>query len=66
MALGNQAGKTYIWELSDSEPATSQYATLQHPRCTAAIRQTSLSRDGSVLICACDDGTLWRWDKQSS
>ncbi|KAF4523000.1 hypothetical protein B566_EDAN007430 [Ephemera danica] len=64
LALGNQVGRTYVWDLETPDPAQARCHVLQHPRCTAAIRQTSLSRDGSVLLCVCDDGSIWRWDKQ--
>ncbi|KAK9505127.1 hypothetical protein O3M35_009254 [Rhynocoris fuscipes] len=63
LALGNQVGRTFVWDLDVSDPTKSTYLVLSHPKCTAAIRQTALSRDGSVLLCVCDDGTVWRWDK---
>lgn len=64
LALGNQVGKTYLWDLDVDDPAHIRYSVLAHPKCTSAIRQTSLSRFGNVLICVCDDGTIWRWDRQ--
>jgi len=64
LALGNQVGKTYLWDLDVDDPAHVRYSVLAHPKCTSAIRQTSLSKDGSVLVCVCDDGTIWRWDRQ--
>ena len=27
------------------------------------VRQTALSYDGSILLAACDDGTVWRYDR---
>jgi polycomb protein EED len=62
LALGNQKGKTYIYDLETSDPAQIKSSVLYNPKCTAAVRQTALSRDGDVLICVCDDGTVWRWD----
>jgi polycomb protein EED len=62
MALGNKSGKTYIYDLSVVEPSLIKTSVLVHPKCNSAIRQTALSRDGSVLICVCDDATVWRWD----
>jgi len=63
LALGNQSGRTYVWDLDVEEPSQVKYVTLSHARCNSAVRQTALSRDGSVLISVCDDGSIWRWNK---
>ena len=63
LALGNQVGKTYVWDMNVEEPSLISYSVLSHPKCTSAIRQTSLSKTGNILICVCDDGTVWRWDR---
>ena len=36
---------------------------LSHSKCCTPIRQTHLSRDGTVLLCVCDDASIWRWDR---
>lgn len=65
LALGNQVGRTYVWDIDVDDPTTARCTILTHPKCTGAIRQTSLNRDGSLLLCVCDDATVWRWDRIS-
>ena len=63
LALGNTKGKIYTWDLTVSDPTSLRPSILSNPKCNTAVRQTSLSRDGEVLIAVCDDGSIWRWDR---
>ncbi|KXJ07073.1 Polycomb protein eed [Exaiptasia diaphana] len=63
MAAGNQAGKVFVWDIGFEDPSKARCSTLTHNKCTAAIRQTAFSFDGKILVCVCDDGTVWRWDR---
>ena len=63
MAVGNNVGKIFMWNLDVSEIDDIQRTVIEHPKCTSAIRQLSFSKDGSILIAVCDDQTVWRLDK---
>ncbi|XP_028410311.1 polycomb protein eed-like [Dendronephthya gigantea] len=63
LALGNQVGKIYTWYIDVTDLHEAKQKVLSHPKCTAAVRQTCFSKDGSILICVCDDGSIWRWDR---
>ncbi|XP_068757050.1 polycomb protein eed-like [Montipora capricornis] len=63
MAVGNQTGKTFVWDIGVDDPTKARSTTLVHNKCASAIRQTGFSKDGKILVSVCDDGTLWRWDR---
>jgi len=65
LALGNQKGKIFLWDMDSAHPTLMKPTMLSNTRCTACIRQTSFSRDGNLLICVCDDGSIWRWERSN-
>lgn len=63
MALGNQVGKIFVWDLAEYNP--KPYLTLSHPKMTAQCRQCSFSPSGHHLVAVFDDATVWRFDFQT-
>lgn len=66
LAMGNRMGKLFVWDLDVHDPTEIRCITLSHADCTKPVRQTSFSRDGSIVLGVCDDGTIWRWDRVTS
>ncbi|EDO42020.1 predicted protein, partial [Nematostella vectensis] len=63
VAAGNQQGKVFVWDIGVEDPSKARCITLVHNKCVSAVRQTAFSRDGKILVCVCDGGTVWRWDR---
>lgn len=63
MAAGTIDGKVYLWNLDNADPGKVSRITLSHRNSTKVMRQPAFSRNGDVLICGDDDGTIWRWDR---
>lgn len=63
LALGNQIGKVYVWDLDLEDPTQSKPIILTHPKCYTPIRQISFTRDGSTMLAVSDNATIWRWDR---
>ncbi|WVZ86716.1 hypothetical protein U9M48_033459 [Paspalum notatum var. saurae] len=61
LAIGNREGKIYVWEVQSSPPVL--IARLYNQQCKSPIRQTAVSFDGSTILGAGEDGTIWRWDE---
>lgn len=63
LAVGSQTGKVFVFNLDTNVPLNKR-STLFHLKCNTAVRQTSFSKNGDILVAACDDGSIWRWDKK--
>ncbi|XP_025099410.1 polycomb protein eed-like [Pomacea canaliculata] len=63
MALGNQVGRIFLWDLDVDDPSQTKCTKLTHQKCNTAIRQIAISKDSSTLIAVSDDATVWRWDQ---
>ncbi|KAK7351300.1 hypothetical protein VNO77_10636 [Canavalia gladiata] len=60
VAMGNNEGKIFVWDLQSTPPVL--IARLSHTQSRSLIRQTAMSSDGSIILSCCDNGTIWRWD----
>jgi len=63
LAVGSQTGKIFIFQM-DTEVPVNKKSVATHAKCNTPIRQIAFSRGSGILIAACDDGTIWRWDKK--
>lgn len=54
--------QVFVWDPNEHRAAPR--ATLTHKNCKAVVRQTSVSLDGGTILASCEDGSLWRWDRQ--
>ncbi|CAO2206192.1 unnamed protein product [Urochloa humidicola] len=61
LAIGNSEGEIFVWEAQSSPPLLT--ARLYNEQCKTLIRQTAVSIDGSTILGAGEDGTIWRWDE---
>lgn len=61
VAVGTQTGKIVMFNLETDVPL-NQKSILSHSKCTSPVRQMSFSRDSSIMVSGCDNGTVWRWD----
>ena len=53
MALGNQVGKIFIWDLTSEDVFKNRPHTLTHPKCNAPVRQVTFSKDGRWGLKEC-------------
>lgn len=60
MVCGNRTGDLFVWRMHAQPPLL--LGTLSTKECKKAVRQTAISADGNMVLAACDDGTVWRWD----
>ncbi|CAG7831147.1 unnamed protein product, partial [Allacma fusca] len=66
LALGNQSGKTYIYDMTAKEPNQIKSTVLSHPKCISAIRQTAMSRDGTAGYFLGEDKLIYKVILQAS
>lgn len=65
MALGNDNGDVYIWDLNTTDPTDFTHKILKDPKRTGIVaRHASFSRNGNDLVICCDDGSIWHYQRQ--
>lgn len=63
LAVGNQVGKIFVFDLESPSPNIKP-SVMSHHKATKPVRQLAFSRNSDILIATCDDGKIWRWDKR--
>ncbi|KAG1661560.1 hypothetical protein FOA52_009559, partial [Chlamydomonas sp. UWO 241] len=63
LACGNRTGKVYLYNPHDPAPRTAQLQCLKSKNNGSVVRQTAVSASGNIVLAACEDGTIWRWDR---
>ena len=66
LACGNRIGDVFVWRPHSQLSPPLLLGKLQDKACRTAVRQTAVSRNGKIILAACDGGTVWRWDARDS
>ena len=61
LVLGNQVGRTYVWDLAVTDPTHSRCTVLSHPKCTTAMRQTAPPSSAYVTTRPYGAGLAYGW-----
>lgn len=64
LAVGNTLGKIFVFDLESDTPNIKP-SIITHSKCTKVIRQVSFSRNGNILVASCDDGKIFRFDRNN-
>lgn len=62
LACGSRTGRVFLWD-TDAVTPHAKFRVKRPPGKDNTVRQTALSHDGSILLFSCDDGTIWRFDR---
>lgn len=64
MALGNDDGDVYVWDLNTDDPTEIPVKIMTHPKRDGIVaRDVSFSRNGTDLVICCDDGSIWHYQR---
>jgi len=61
LAVGNKSGSIFVWGLDD--PPGTPPRKLSTPNSQRAVRCVAFSSDARVIVAACEDGSIFRWDQ---
>ena len=61
LAVGNKSGVVFVWNVDD--PPGTPPRKLTTPHSQRAVRCVAFNSDARILIAACEDGSLFRWDQ---
>eukprot|EP00955_Chlamydomonas_euryale_P044768 352965-Chlamydomonas_euryale.AAC.32 len=53
-----------LWDMLGIQDCVFVWVCALQTRTAAVVRQTAVSNNGVTVLAACEDGTIWRWDKQ--
>lgn len=62
LAVANDNGEIFVWNLDESDPQNIRKTVLTHKKSKTIIRQIAFSSDGNTLIAVSDDSCIYRWN----
>lgn len=65
LELVNDDGTTEMWDFKNKSIEIVQNCFKSHQKCNKTIRMTSFSPDGSILVCGCKNGTIFKFNRKN-